>query len=253
MYLYGAWQIGGNSGTDSFTGTSSVQTDPSNERDVADQDDIYFFGQLINRSTVDCKIKCFLSKSSSIIQDYDLRAGSTLVIKGVPLWRIGIIINGSVTINGIGFLVKSEGDNDLVKILSSCMIEEVISSSSLSGDLEFLKGKADSSDIIIVTGSRSTDGDIVSYTPASGKTFYHVKSQTVTDGASAGVSYYIVSLNNDGTDKDFLVGVEAEPHANSVIFDSLVGDGSKKYSLSLNVVGAAITVYGTIFGWIEDT
>ena len=135
-------------------------------------------------------------------------------------------------------------------------------------DIEFLRKKSLSGDLIIVTGSATTVTDICSYTPASGKTFFLYKASAFSKNvANSGVTYnWLAELQNNAVVKDYFGGqgtsnfqngatssANVFPKTESVIHgDSLIGDALKKYRLYLSVVTSA-TVYGTIIGWIEDS
>ena len=135
-------------------------------------------------------------------------------------------------------------------------------------DLAFLKEKLDNSELITVHGNRSTTGEITSYTPATGYTFYHIKSMITAVGDMGGgnmtVGTITVSVRNDSTIKDVLGG-SGQDNTNSSfdndptptftrnysdIPDKLIGNSSKKYSLNCDTIDGG-TVYGTIIGYIE--
>lgn len=136
-------------------------------------------------------------------------------------------------------------------------------------DIRFLKERLDNSELITVHGNRTTTGEITSYTPATGFTFYHIKSYITlignedTNGVNAQIT---VSVQNDSSTKDILGGTglnnanssfwnNSNADASRVISDipsKLVGNSTKKFMLNLDATSSAsITVYGTIIGYIE--
>jgi len=135
----------------------------------------------------------------------------------------------------------------------------------LGGDIEFLRQKSLNGDLIIVTGSVTATGEIVQYTPATGKTFFIYLGQTFHSnrGAVAG-AYGEAEIRNDGTVKDTIgtafnassgASNAYTPQARSVITgDKLVGNAVKKYSIHCTVIQSASTrLFATLIGWIENT
>lgn len=134
-------------------------------------------------------------------------------------------------------------------------------------DLEFLRQKEKEGNLISVTGTLSATGELVAYTPITGKTFHLITASAFADGASDNdLIRWIVQVRNNTTVKDYLGGSsdsnltgDAGHGAQSfktksiIVADSLEGDGIKKYDLNISTYTAAGTVYGTILGWVEDT
>lgn len=136
-------------------------------------------------------------------------------------------------------------------------------------NLGFLKRKMDDGDIIDVTGTRSATGVLVSFVPASGKTFYLLKASMIAElDANTGDSKVVSQVRNNTAVKDWLGsfnemkasgsgvgGAGQQGKTDSVIFDSLVGDGAKSYDINISVyvVPDGGITYGTLHGWIEDT
>lgn len=132
-----------------------------------------------------------------------------------------------------------------------------------NGDLNFLKEKADSGDLVFATGSRTTTGVITSYTPATGKTFYLVGASWFLGSTSSNtLAFDVVQVRNNAVVRDTIGGSiwaasggggsytnRATSHVKG---DTLIGNGVKTYDLNLSTASAQ-TVYGSIFGWIEDT
>lgn len=129
------------------------------------------------------------------------------------------------------------------------------------GDLQFLRDLAIAGNLIIITGSRSTTGEILSYTPANGKSFFFYKAGVTTSDTSTGTGTALVEIRNDGTAKDYLGGSDPQGGGPSltkvestIMADKLIGNGTKKYSLHLTVFNdTSLTIYGSMEGWIEDS
>ena len=130
------------------------------------------------------------------------------------------------------------------------------------GDLEFLRTKSLNGDLVFATGNRTTTGVICSYTPATGKTFFLVAGTIHAKQGGTGTNC-LVELRNDATVKETLGGETlggASTQGASVPWkgktavqaDKLVGNSTKTYDLNLSAV-TNLTVYGNLFGWIENT
>lgn len=255
MYIYGLWQLEGTSGTETFTGTSSVVLDPANERKVCDQEDLYFFGQLSNLSEVDLKLHLHFSKDGAKLHNHDLRAGESISIRGAPLWAIGVVINGSVILHGMGFIVKAETKEERERILFELKIEEDNAiRPPLANEQYFLQKKAEDGKLVIVTGSVAVDGIVCSYTPANGVTFTIVASRV--NGASTADDVFTLTLINNATTVDqCIMSLLANTMSGDFHFiskgDQLIGDGVKRYKITCSDLLATTTVTGTILGYID--
>lgn len=131
-------------------------------------------------------------------------------------------------------------------------------------DIQFLKKKQDEGNLIIQTGTLSTTGELVSYTPATGKKFYLARAKSVAD-ITAVDGNVIAELQNNGVVKDYFIerarsslgfqerGLTHTPSGSYSIIqgDSLVGDGIKKYRINITSLTSA-TAFGILLGWIED-
>jgi hypothetical protein len=142
-------------------------------------------------------------------------------------------------------------------------------------DLEFLRQKQLDGDLIHLISSEFTgNADQITYTPATGKTFYHIKSKlypvdnTVFGGTQSAGNHTAnrradVELTIDAVVVDTLTYDFEVKDVNGVgqmdgigqfetnIFESLVGNASKAVKLtSTNNSG---TYRVSMLGWIEDT
>lgn len=116
--INGVWQISGQSGTEEFTGTSSVALLPANTRKIVDYENQYFFGQISNLSNVDVRLSLKTLGLGSNIHSHDLRAKESINIKCLPIQELGIIINGSVLVHGMGVIVEIDNSEDLARLIS---------------------------------------------------------------------------------------------------------------------------------------
>lgn len=137
-------------------------------------------------------------------------------------------------------------------------------------DLEFLRQKMLSGDLVSVTGN-ATAGEIISYVPATGKTFFHISSEIFDASIVGGSGTYrvvIADVKNDVTTIDTMGGSFGQHYSyqatnyggggvskgKSTIPSKLVGNSSKKFSVNILSNGSSAgTIYATITGWIEDT
>lgn len=144
------------------------------------------------------------------------------------------------------------------------------------GDLEFLRDLELSGDLVHLLSSEFTsDADQITFVPASGKTFFHIRSKLypVTDTVvgladSAGLSAINrradVELTFDSVVKDVLTydfeayqndrnysGAQSNMQDETNIFESMVGNGSK--SIKLTSTNNSGTYRVSMLGWIQTT
>ncbi len=147
------------------------------------------------------------------------------------------------------------------------------------GDIEFIREKVLSGDWICVTGDINAATNVVSYEPATGKTFFVYSAKVVITGhidpTNNGYSLNAVEadLKIDGAVKDttnigmIYDGTSANIGGNNTgmpsgagnmangklagVGNSLVGNSSKIVSIE-NIVDNG-TASATLTGWIEDT
>lgn len=123
------------------------------------------------------------------------------------------------------------------------------------GDLEFLAGKQVAGDLVVLEGSRARNsvGSIVSFVPATGKTFFIVDSQI----QGINFSQAIVEVVNDVTSRGkYASDTTFVPLRDFIVkSDGLIGDASKNYSIDITTAASAGTVpiNATLEGWIQDT
>lgn len=144
------------------------------------------------------------------------------------------------------------------------------------GDLEFLRDKELAGDLIhLLSGEFTTNADQITFTPASGKTFFHIKSKlypvvnaiSIPAGAPSDTTVNRradVELTFDAVLKDVLtydfesrqitdtgLGTGQTGQFKTNIFESMVGNGIKIIKLtSTNNSG---TYRVSMLGWIQDT
>ena len=98
-------------------------------------------------------------------------------------------------------------------------------------------------------GQVSGAGDIVSFTPANGETFFFLTASVNAETVSADIE-----VLNDGMSR-WLQNVHSAVvnlYSINIGIDSLVGDGSKAYSITSDGFGGALT-NASMIGWVENT
>jgi len=119
---------------------------------------------------------------------------------------------------------------------------------------------------VFATGeiAKDTTGEIVSFTPASGKDFYLAHAGITPEGAVGDINRVVVEVKNDTNIRDILggwgshnvpgggnEGGQGAPFFKSVsgaFGDKLIGDGVKKYSLNCET-NESVIVHGSIIGF----
>jgi len=141
------------------------------------------------------------------------------------------------------------------------------------GDLEFLRDKELAGDLIHLLSSEFTgNADQITFIPASGKTFFHVRSKlypvvnTIAGSLGAGATVNRradVELTFDTVLKDVLTfDMESVSGANggsaasagqpeTNIFESMVGNGVK--AIKLTSTNNSGTYRVSMLGWIQNT
>ncbi len=146
---------------------------------------------------------------------------------------------------------------------------QTVTVQSDGSDISFLRNKANSGDLVIVTGNlNAVGGELVSFTPPTGKTFYLYKASITSNtvNSASAQKFVRVEVRNDGVVMDYLAGSSSAWFSGSsnagagsnipkvettILADKLVGDSIKKYSLE--VITSSLDCYGTLIGWTEDT
>lgn len=127
------------------------------------------------------------------------------------------------------------------------------------GDLEFLRDKQLSGDLVSSTGTilAAAPATICSITPAIGKTFFliNVEQFFVDDGG--GSNMMTTEIQNNGVNKQTSI-IRAPNYTSfrvpsAIKGDSLIGNGIKIYRIQ-KIIGVVNTrVTATMQGWIQDT
>lgn len=128
------------------------------------------------------------------------------------------------------------------------------------GDIEFLRDKQLSGDLIILTGIgvAVAPTTVLSTTPASGKTYFVAKASYFIENNKGTAEEVDLETQNDGTVKDLkatkqLANATMNFGLSANIGDSMVGDGAIIYRVQ-KVTGAVNTgPHATLTGWIQDT
>lgn len=126
-------------------------------------------------------------------------------------------------------------------------------------ELLFLQSKADAGNLIIVTGSVTSNGVVISYTPATGKTFVLYMAKVTIITSDTATVKTTIQLRNNTTVKDTIgFGFNANTLTPTdwnkkfiIKGDILIGNSSNTYDINLSGISANAIVYGTIIGYLE--
>lgn len=119
------WELAGISGTEDFSGTSEIIIDQTNMRNICDDTgNQYFFGQISNLSNVDCRLQLYFSNNIGQMHTHDLRAKESFNIRGLPVNKMCVLINGDVKVHGMGTIVEAETPSDHVLCIQNTKMEE---------------------------------------------------------------------------------------------------------------------------------
>jgi len=130
------------------------------------------------------------------------------------------------------------------------------------GDLEFLRDKELSGDLITLFGKTTlaTPVTLAAVIPAVGKTFFVSNGKMSITGNGSGVTQQKIELQNDGTTMQITeINFDTLNDDFSMVeplfikSDSLVGDGVKEYRIQKVTGAASPTCIGVLEGWIQDT
>lgn len=205
--------------------------------------------------------------------------GLSLIGDGAKKIEIENILDGggSAVATFIGFIEDTASDPTI--LASSITVDATVAGDT--GDFAFLREKELAGDLIHLISSEFTgDADQITFIPASGKTFFHLKSKLypVVNSIKTGASGSFVTesrradveLTFDAVIKDVLTHDMQTTHGTNAsgatgsegnagqagqyetnIFESMVGDGVKAIKLtSTSNVG---TYRVSLLGWTENT
>lgn len=169
-------------------------------------------------------------------------AGTGLVFRD----KTGVTLNFKTLIAGTGITIVNGAD------------DITISAAAGLGDLEFLRDKELSGDLILSQSLLVGSGVGASVTPASGKTFFFVKANLSFDDESG--TTVVADVRNNAVIIDtmayrFVVGapVSSPSESHVGVGDSLVGDGVLVYDVNITNFGGAIGANTAMQGWIQNT
>jgi hypothetical protein len=125
MQQIAIWELEGISGTEEFSGTSDTQITQTNMRNICDDSGSqYFFGQISNLSNVDCRLQLYFSNNIGQMHTHDLRAKESFDLRGLPVTRMCVLINGTVKVHGMGTIVQAETPSDHVLCIQNTNMAE---------------------------------------------------------------------------------------------------------------------------------
>ena len=104
-------------------------------------------------------------------------------------------------------------------------------------DLAFLKKLGDEGKLITRSGTRTSDGNIVSIVPNTGETFYYLfGSWSIITGTDC-----TITLENDGNVIESVVVIASQSPQNGLFvskFNSMIGDRIRAFTATADVTGA---------------
>jgi len=203
MKIEALWQLAGQSGTEEFTGTNDVKLLPANKRKICDPKDQYFFGQITNLSNDDIRLSVALHNVSSGVHTHDLRAKETLNIKGLPVDYIGVVVNGTVAVHGMGVIVNLT-EQELLNVLGQIGLYEDLHDFRYYGFPETAHTDINSATTTTLA------------TPASGKTLRIYKITLSSQGAVNGL---VVETTTSAGASAHIIGTINFPSAGTWVYD----------------------------------
>jgi len=171
-------------------------------------------------------------------------AGGGLVFRD----KTGVTLNFKTLIAGAGISINDNADDITITGATAAL-----------GDLEFLRDKELSGDLINVTGLTAAvaPSTAVSFVPATGKTFFIANSYHIHANDSAATDRATSRLENNGVNIDEKTSVTINgvtTHYQGVIAgDSLVGDGALIFRIQKTQGLNNHRITGTMLGWIQNT
>lgn len=256
MRLESAWQLEGEGGTRQFTGNSSVLLDPSNIVRVADQDNSFFFGQITNMSEKALRVSLFMSKNNAQINNHDLGGGEALKLRGVPLYKMGVVVSGTVSIRAIGIIVKCTDPKEIMRMISDTIYEfDQAIRPQLANEQYFLQKKNEDSKLIQIQGAITGTGVICSYTPASGITFTICESRINSQVAGVYDAFTQRLLMSNVIKTQNTCGLNTNMMSDDFHFipkgERVIGNGVLNAKLDCVAVAAGNRNRGSIRGYIS--
>lgn len=125
FYNYGAQGTGGDAtGSVIITGNANNVIIPTSIDYPCSDGNTFFNGEFTNLGTQDCQIAFQFSDGSQHV--HDLRAYETIHITNMSIKKVGVIINGTMELHGMGTLIIAENPNDIAILLMSSSIAEHI-------------------------------------------------------------------------------------------------------------------------------
>lgn len=126
FYNYGAQGNGGDTtGSIIITGNANNVIIPASVDTPCSDANTFFNGEFTNLGPVDCSLAFQFSDGSQHI--HDLRAYETIRIVNMSIKKVGVIVNGTMELHGMGALIVADNDNDKTILLMSSGIHEQLS------------------------------------------------------------------------------------------------------------------------------
>ncbi len=187
------WELEGISGTEEFTGTSVTQITQTNMRNICDDSGTqYFFGQISNLSNIDCRLQLYFANNIGQMHTHDLRAKESFDLKGLPVTKMCVLVDGTVKVHGMGAVVQAETPSDHIL----CMTE-----STMAEHLAYYRtynfSKSAHTDI-----STATTTTLI--TPSSSHNEFRLYKLNITSAGSSVIT--IQTTDSDGTSNAHILG-----------------------------------------------
>lgn len=137
MKVASVFELGDINGVESFSGTSLTQALEENERDITDFNDEFFFGQIANIGNTDARITLVLAGDSTNLVTHQLRRKEVLTIKGMPIRKLRVLTDSTVTLKSVAVIIKAETPAELIALLHEAKMEETFNDLNAAAGLTF--------------------------------------------------------------------------------------------------------------------
>ncbi len=189
MFISAMFTFGTDTGQRTFTGTDLIQEAGSVEVGELALD--FFVGQIENVSDQTCQLE--LVGYRGLQQRFRLRPNEAVRVRGCPLSRVRVFVNGTVTLRGTGNVLRAENESDnTLLLLQSNIIERAASTASV-----FVFSTYDHTDIVTATTTTIA-------TPGAGFSIRILKITVAVQGANR---VELRWTDSDGTSNPNAIGV----------------------------------------------
>lgn len=189
MFITSMFTFGSETGQATFTGTDLIQEAGSVE--IGESQFDFFVGQIENVSDQTCQLE--LVGYQGLQQRFRLRPNESVRIRGCPLSRLRVFVNGTVTLRGTGNVIRAQTRQEVnLLLLQSNIIERAASTASV-----FVFPTYTHTDITTATTTTVSD-------PAAGLALRIYKITVSTQGANR---IELRFTDSDGTSNPNTIGI----------------------------------------------